>query len=179
MTRILRSFARSDRAAVSIEFVLMVSFFMFFLLTALGAFDYFRAKRRAVLVADTVADLVSRTIAMNDAERDLVFAAGEAVFDRYAFFTEISLAVHSVEEDGSGDPQVIWSEANASSMVRAEGSKITDVAFPEIPSGETAIFAEVRFVYESAVVSFLDRPINFYQFSIRRPRYTTVIGYSD
>jgi len=171
------AFARGRRGSVAIEFAIITPVFMFFLLGALATFDYYRAKRRAVLAADTVADLVARTIAMNDDEMDLVVAAGRAAMDRYATAATVHFGVASISEDEDGNVFVNWSEATSSSLKRTVGSKVTNVTVPEIPSGEVAILAELSFEYKSPVANYLPDGVQYDQFSVRRPRYTAVIGF--
>ena len=176
----IRSFARflkSKAGVVSVEFALITPIFIFFMLGSLGTFDHYRAKRRSVLAVDTAADLVARTIQMNDAERDLIFAAAASMMDRYADASTLSIGIHSVAEDANGDIIVQWSEGSDSTKTRAVGSKVTSVSFPEIPGGETAILAELSFKYRSPIMYFVNADVEFQQFSIRRPRYTAVIAY--
>ncbi|MEL6365331.1 MAG: TadE/TadG family type IV pilus assembly protein [Pseudomonadota bacterium] len=177
MIATFRNFLKSKKGVVSIEFSLIFPVFVFFMLGSLGTWDHYRAKRHSVMAVDTVADLVARTNNMNNAERDLIFASAAVMMDRYADASSLAIGIHSVQDDGGGNIEVLWSQANNGTHSRSVGSFVTDVTFPPIPQGETAILAELSFDYRSPVLYFVNADVPFEQFSIRRPRYVSVIGY--
>ena len=172
--------ARSERGSAAAEFALIAPVLLTLMLGALEIIDLYRAHSKATLASNAVADLVSRTSAMDNTERDLIFAAANAVLDIYGTGVDVEMVVTSIERDGT-DYTVCWSEANGHGTARTAGDAfdIDAEGTPPIRDGESIILAEVGFTYTPRITDLMVSDMRFDRFAFRSPRYVPEIAYGN
>nr|HMN50953.1 hypothetical protein [Xanthobacteraceae bacterium] len=132
-------------------------------------------KRKVVLVAHTVGDLVARDNQITNAEVTAIMDAAKAVFAPYTWNGGLlKIKITSVNINGAGVATVGWSEA-LQDTARAVGSTVT------LPAGLNAantsiIWAEVGYAYTPVIGgAFTGGTVNMFDQLYIRPRLVTTI----
>lgn len=102
---------RDKRGVSAVEFALILPFMVTLYLGGTAITQAIMAKRKVVLVAHTVGDLVARDNVITTAERDAIFDAAKAVFAPYPWSPLLKVRFASVEVNAAGTATVKWSEA--------------------------------------------------------------------
>jgi len=160
-----------------VEFALFVPIMIAILFGSITAFDAYRAGQRVTLTADTIADLISRRVAMDDQARDLLFTTATALLGRFSDANAISLTMTNIVND-DGEIEVLWSEAKGKGEEIDEDDLIK-IALPTIPDGESIILVSVTTQYSPLLISSIFDRSEFSNSIILRPRFTAYIEYGN
>jgi Flp pilus assembly protein TadG len=166
--------ARDKRGVSAVEFAIILPFMAVIYLGGTAATQAIMAKRKVVLVAHTVGDLVARDNSITDDEVTAIFDAAKAVFAPYAWSPNLKIKVSSVKIDAAGAATVAWGEA-FQDTARATSSTVT------LPTGlntanTTIIWAEVTYNFTPPIGgSFTGGTLTLTDQLYIRPRLVTCI----
>ena len=160
-----------------VEFALFVPIMMMIFFGSIAAFDAYRASQRVTLTADTIADLISRRVAMDDQARDLLFTTATALLGRFSNASVVSLTMTNIIND-DGDIEILWSEAKGNGTAIIEDD-LLDLDLPTIPDGESVVLVNVATEYAPLLISSVFDRSEFSNSRILRPRFSAHIDYGD
>ncbi len=176
---------RRDRAGVAaMQFAMIMPVLVFIYVGVVSSFLTARAVQQASNTATTLADLATRVIDMDDDNRDAFFITADALMDRWggasAYGVSITSLINPVEAS-PGDPEVDlsvhWSEATKSELVM-EDTDLVSFELPEIAEGESMILVVVSGTYDRPLAGFgLAEQVTIERYSVRRPRFVSVVDY--
>lgn len=139
----LARFAGDKRGVSAVEFAIILPFMAMLYLGGTALTQAIIVKRKVVLVAHTVGDLVARDNSMTDAEVTAVFDAAKAVFAPYAWNGLLKIKLSSVNINAAGTATVGWGEA-LQDTARANNSSVTLPVGLNTPN-TSIIWAEVTY----------------------------------
>lgn len=140
----LARFVKDRRGVSAIEFALILPFMAILYLGGTALTQAIILKRKVVMVAHTVGDLVARDNIITNSEVTAIFDAAKAVFAPYPNAL-LKIKVSSVKIDGAGSAKVKWGEA-FQDTAREEDDAVT------LPLGlntlnSSIIWAEVSYLF--------------------------------
>lgn len=176
---LLKRLLKCRRGGVMIEFGLITPLLVFLLLNGFEMSRFLILNQKLQRTAMSVADLAARsTVLSNDDFTDL-FAAGNEVFRPFELLTDGSVILSSVNEDGSGNPQVAWQRQNGAllvnSLIGIEGGGATLEDNALIGDGQTLIVAEVFYDFEP-LIGMMPGSRQVYHRAFYRPRLVLEVG---
>lgn len=145
----LARFSGDKRGVSAVEFAIILPFMAMLYLGGTAITQAIIVKRKVVLVAHTVGDLVARDNNVTNAEVTAIFDAAKAVFAPYDWTSLLKIKITSVNVNGSGTATVGWSDA-LQDTARATNSSVT------LPTGLNApntsiIWTEVSYNFTPPV----------------------------
>lgn len=157
---ILKSFFGDRRGSILVELAFAVPIV---LVMVMGTFDtarYLLLHQKMDRVAATMADLVSRPVAISGAEIDTMFNAAVGLLEPFDLANQGRVVVSSVSQATGDSPRIDWQHAGAGSLAASsELGAVGEVA--SLPGGftmrdgENVIVAEVFFDFEAMFVGDL------------------------
>lgn len=142
-------FARDKRGVSAVEFAIILPFMAMLYLGGTAITQAIIVKRKVVLVAHTVGDLVARDNNMTNAEVTAVFDAAKAVFAPYAWNGLLKIKVTSVNVSAAGTATVGWGES-LQDTARAPNASVTLPTGLNTPS-TSIIWTEVSYNFTPPV----------------------------
>jgi Flp pilus assembly protein TadG len=141
----LVTFAKDKRGVSAVEFAILLPLMLTLFFGSVELSQGIAADRKVTMTARTVADLVSQTTSVNNADVTNSFNAATAVMSPYPS-SPLKVTVSSVVIDDKGKATVAWSDTYQGTA-RAKGSTITVPAALNIPSS-SLILGEVQYDYK-------------------------------
>ncbi|HTP75975.1 MAG TPA: TadE/TadG family type IV pilus assembly protein [Rhizomicrobium sp.] len=173
MLRKLFSFARARDGLAAVEFALIAPVMVTFFLGAIELTDAMGCNSRVVNLASTASDLVAQETQISNAGIANVYSALNSIVYPYPT-TNIEIVITSVVDDGHGGGKVAWSDAQ-NTTARAVNSAVV-VPTGVIPTGGSAILAEVTYPYTSPLSDFIVGPVNMTSQFYERPRRSATVA---
>lgn len=162
----MRRFSK-DRSGVSaVEFALILPVFAVLFFGSVEVSFLLTVDRKVTQTASTLGDLVARGTSISSDEMNDIFAASSAIFAPYNGATA-QMRVTSIEQK-NGNVKVVWSRAKNMSPY-SEGQSLT-VPNGLLSNGQTVIFAEVNYDYNSTLGFFLPSTQKMDESFYLRPR---------
>jgi Flp pilus assembly protein TadG len=167
-------FNRDKRGVSAVEFAMILPFMAMLYLGGTAVTQAIIVKRKVVLVAHTVGDLVARDNSITNSEVTAIFDAAKAVFAPYTWSPLLKIKVTSVRINAAGAATVAWGEA-LQDTARTPGSTIT------LPTGlnaanTTIIWAEVSYNFTPPIGgAFTGGTITLTDQLYIRPRLVTCV----
>jgi Flp pilus assembly protein TadG len=170
----LANFSRDKRGVSAVEFAIVLPFMAILYLGGTAVTQGIIVKRKVVLVAHTVGDLVARDNNITNAEVTAIFDAAKAVFAPYAWSSLLKIKISSININAAGTATVGWSEA-LQDTARPVNSTITLPAGLNAPS-TSIIWAEVSYSFTPTIGgSFTGGAVAMKDQLYIRPRLVTTI----
>jgi Flp pilus assembly protein TadG len=170
----LARLSRDKRGVSAVEFAIILPFMAMLYLGGTALTQGIIVKRKVVLVAHTVGDLVARDNSITNAEVTAIFDAAKAVFAPHAWSPRLKIKVSSVRVNAAGAATVAWSEA-LQDTARPANSSITLPTGLNTPN-TTVIWAEVGYDFTPTIgTSFTGGTITMFDQLYIRPRLVTCI----
>lgn len=167
-------FADDKRGVSAVEFAIILPFMAMLYLGGTALTQGIIVKRKVVLVAHTVGDLVARDNSITNAEVNAIFDAAKAVFAPYAWSTLLKIKVTSVNINAAGTATVGWGEA-FQDTARPVNSTITLPTGLNTPS-TSIIWAEVSYNFTPPIGgAFTGGTLTLTDQLYIRPRLVTTI----
>lgn len=175
--RLLR-FCRDDRAAVSVEAILMLPLLFWILIATFVYWDAFRAVNTHVKATYTVADMIARQLGpvntnfITGLDRVHKFVSNAGNADSWLRITSIQYNA------ATNSYTVLWSRSTGSvpALTTATLAPLRD-RLPVMADADTAIIVEAWRVFREMVrVGVGDRTL--YEFTVMRPRFLSPIPFS-
>lgn len=156
-----------DRSGVSaIEFALILPVFAVLFFGSIEVSFLLTVDRKVTQTASTLGDLVARGTTISKTEMNDIFAASSAIFAPYDGSTA-KMRVTSIEQK-NGKVKVVWSRAKNMSPY-SDGQSMT-IPNGLLSNGQTVIFAEVNYDYNSTLGFFLPSTQKMDESFYLRPR---------
>lgn len=160
---------RRGVAAVEFAFILPILIVLYF--GAIEISNAVMADRKLTNLTSTVADLVSQTKTVDDAELQDIFTSASAILVPYPT-DGLTIVLSSVVIDADGNATVDWSEAGPhGGTARATGSSMALPNGLAVPN-TSLIVAEVTYVYTSILEKLIGEGITLSDTFYLRPRVT-------
>lgn len=173
LNALLRRFRKDDSGLSALEFAIIAPVMLTSLLGAVEVSNGMLADRKVTLVTSTIADLAAQDKNITNAEMNDIFAAGAAVMYPMGA-APLRMRISSVVADAtSGATTVAWS-SSTNMPARGAGTPIT-VPTGMVPNGGSVIFAEVEYLYTSAIGEFLTSGVTVKDKFYLRPRRTVKV----
>lgn len=163
----LAAFGRDQRGVSALEFALIAPLMIAMYFGMCEFAQGYMAQKRTGHVASVVADLAAQDEVLTTLEVNDIFAAGQTIMQPYPA-NELTQRLSSVTVDSNGIARIDWSRGSGMTP-RAVASTVTlpaDLA----ARGESVIFSEVSFNYESPIGAFLPGTTQFSRVYYLRPR---------
>jgi Flp pilus assembly protein TadG len=177
MNYVLRSFelvqrklgglARDDRGVSAVEFAMMLPLMLTLYLGAVELSQGVGADRKVTLTARTVADLVSQTASINNADMTNSLNAAAAVMAPYPI-SNLKVTVSSVQIDSSGKATIVWSDT-LNGAARAANSSVTLPTALVVPN-TWLIWSEVQYSYKPTIGYVVSGTLTLKDQSFMTPR---------
>jgi Flp pilus assembly protein TadG len=170
LNRHLNPFRRllGDRSGVSaVEFALILPIM---LTLYLGGNEFGHAltiKRKVTHVASTVADLITQSKSVTNADIENIFNVASAIMTPYSA-SDVTIRVAMIKIDADNNATVMWSAARHETPLVAD----SPVTLPdEVDTADTYVLStEVHFPYHPAIGFTLTGPIDLWDLFYLRPR---------
>jgi Flp pilus assembly protein TadG len=167
-------FRSSRHGVAAVEFALIVPVMLLLLLGTFEVSQAIAAKRKAVLTASTVANIVTQytNISASQTMPDILNASASVLIP---FSSNNAIVVVScISIDAQGIAKIAWSQALPSGDARTVGQIVTVPAALDVPS-TSLIFGETTYAY-TPVVDFMNLGTsNLYSSVYMLPRSATTI----
>lgn len=153
ISTLFAKFKADETASLTMEFVLILPVLMTWFLGSIIFFDAFNSKATAQRTAHTIADILSRQTATNNAFIDDLLEVQNRMLPREQVGW---VRVTSIQKDLAGDLSVLWTYSTDASATDLEIDDIPEGVLPEIANGESIILVDtsVPFVPISDWVGF-------------------------
>ena len=166
---ILRRLAGDRRGVSAVEFALLAPIMIAFYFGLAEFCQGFMAQKRMGHASAMVADLVSQTDIITPAQLDDVFEIGGLIMKPFSA-NPLKLRVSQLTRDNNGVVKVVWSRGKGW-IARTVGSTVT-IPAGLIDNGETIIFSEATYDYDSPVDYLMPAITRFSHTYYLRPRLT-------
>ncbi|MEO1406567.1 MAG: TadE/TadG family type IV pilus assembly protein [Pseudomonadota bacterium] len=178
-----KELSKKDSGVAAVEFALCLPLLILLYLSSFSIVDYLRSIRQVTNSMNTIAELSSRRIDLDDGERDALFSTAEALLDTSAEGVEMDLSITSVvntaDEADAVEYEVRWSEGTSSSITVSTG-ELTSFVLPELSRNESVILVAVRAEITPSIVAFdLPSSIEITRYAVRKPRFVSEVQYLD
>lgn len=161
-----------DKSGVSaVEFALILPVFALLFFGSVELSFLMTVDRKVTQTASALGDLTARGTVMTEAEVDDIFSASSAIFSPYNGATA-EMRVTSITQD-AGTVEVAWSRAKNMSAY-SPGDTVT-VPTGLLSDGQSIIFAEVSYDYDSTLGFFLQKSQTLSEEFYLRPRRVTSV----
>ena len=175
----LKKLGRCRRGGVLLEFGLITPILVFLLLNGFEMARFLILNQKLQRTAMSVADLAARDDVLDTNDFTNLFAAGNEVFKPFALDTDGRVILSSINEDGSGNPQVAWQRQSgtltANSLIGFEGGAAVLEEPTLIGDGQTLIVAEVFYDFEP-LIGVIPGSRQVYHRAFYRPRLVLEVG---
>lgn len=167
LKQLILRFRKEDSGLSALEFAIIVPVMLTSLLGAVELSNGMLADRKVTLVTSTIADLTAQDTNVTSSDMADIWAAGAAVMHPMGA-APLRMRISSVVADSNGVTRVEWSCAR-SMTARAANSSIVIPAGMVAPNG-SVIFAEVEYLYTSAIGELLTSGVTVRDSFYLRPR---------
>lgn len=161
---LLRTLLADRHAASAVEFALILPMMVVLLFGSIEIALLSHADRRVTQVSSAVADLVTRSAEVTEGDVEGIFDISTALLRPFNT-DDLQMRVTGAYVAPNGDYRVRWS-LGRDFVPRSENSKITDVKFAELQTGDTLILAETAYTYTplaGVLPEVTLRKVTFYQ----------------
>lgn len=170
----LRRLIRENRGISAVEFALLVPVMVTLFLGGSEITQGITIKRKTTIATRTIADLVSQSSTLTDADITAIFTATSAVLAPYPA-TNLKLVITSVQIDANNAATVVWSSGHNGGTARTAGTPVT------LPTGLNAfpktslIWAEAEYHYTPTIGYVISGSIDLKDKLYLRPRLVNCI----
>jgi Flp pilus assembly protein TadG len=160
-------FAGDERGVSAVEFAMLLPLMLTLYLGTVEISQGISADRKVTLTARSVADLVSQTTSVNNAEMNNSLNAATAVMTPFPT-NKLKLTVSSVNIDDTGKATVDWSDS-LNGTPRAKGSSVTVPTALNVPNS-SLIWSEVQYSYTPTIGYLISGTLTLKDQIYMRPR---------
>jgi Flp pilus assembly protein TadG len=170
--RKLAGLAGDERGVSAVEFAMMLPLMLTLYLGAVELSQGVGADRKVTLTARTVADLVSQTSSINNADMTNSLNAAAAVMAPYPI-GNLKVTVSSVQIDSSGKATIVWSDT-LNGAARAVNSTVTLPSALLVPN-TSLIWSEVQYAYKPTIGYVISGTLTLKDQSFMAPRLSASV----
>lgn len=179
--RALTGWWRDQQALAATEFALIFPLLFMMLLGTVELGNGLMANQKAIMASQMMADLITRSEAVTNAQLAEAKAAGRLAlspFDGEAVGFDIISIRYVADSNDPGpepDPQIVWRNTDNMGGFEAEADVIKDKVLPLALLGDGVLVVYVRYPYRSAFGSRFVGDLNMIEVSYARGRKNPVI----
>lgn len=178
MTRFLQKLRHDQRGNFAVELAFAMPVLMLLFLVGIEFTRFMLIHQKVERTAATIADLVSQSEGMSEAEMANLFMATEYVMEPFELGTAGAVIVSSISAKGGAAPRINWQRfyggGSGGSMFGSEGETADLPDGFIVRDGESLIACEAFYVYEPAIVQGVLEPDTIYRWSVFRPRFSSL-----
>ncbi len=177
----LKLWWRDQQALAATEFALIFPILFMMLLGTVELGSAIMANQKAVMASQMVADLITRSEAVTNAQLNETKAAGRLALspfdgDSVGFdIVSIRYLPDSHDEGPEPDPEIVWRHTDNMGGFEADVDEIKDKVLPLALVGDGVVIVYVRFPYRSAFGSRFVGDLNMIEVSYARGRKNPVV----
>ena len=176
MMRRLRRLPGAREGVAAVEFALLAPFLILAYIGMANLAEAYFAQRRAVHMANTIADLTSQSTAVSAANLNDYFSIGALVMAPFPT-TTLGQRISSITANSNGTPQVDWSQGSGSLSGLVKGSTVT-VPDAVLKAGQSVIEADVSYSYSNPIAWILPKALTFTKTAYLKPRQSLQVSYT-
>lgn len=180
---ILRRFHTDARGIIAVEVAMAMPVILILILSGIDVTRYVLLHQKLERTAATMADLVSQSLAMSDAELNALAAAAEEVLDPYDLMADGGLVVSSIANGDGAGARVAWQRSFGSaadaSRFGPQGGAATLPATFVVREGENAIGVEVMYDFVPIFAFSVLETGTIDSMALFRPRFANLTGISS
>lgn len=166
-------FAGDGRAVSSIEFAILAPLMITIYLGGVEITQAVTADRKTTLVARTIADLVSQSTCVSNADMTNILNASAAVASPFPT-SNLRVVVSNVAIDNAGKATIAWSDT-LNGTARAVGQVITLSSTLAIPN-TSLIWGETYYDYKPTVGYVVTGTLTMYDQIYMKPRQSATVN---
>lgn len=180
-TGMLGEWWRDQRAVAATEFAIIFPILFMMLLATVELGNGIMANQKTIMASQVVADLITRTEAVTNAQLSEAKAAGRLALNPFAGdsvgFDIVSLKFDPDSSDAGDepDPVIVWRNTENMQGYEAEAEDIKDKVLPLALVGDGVIVVYVRFPYKSPFGQRFIGDLNMIEISYARGRKNPVV----
>lgn len=174
----LRRLRRDERGNFAVELAFSMPVMIVLLLVGIEFTRFMLINQKVERTAATIADLVSQSEGMSEAEMANLFMATEYVMEPFDLTGAGTVIVSSISAKNGGPARINWQRfyggGSNGSMFGSEGD-IADL--PDgfvVRDGEALIACETYYVYEPTIIQDVLKPETIQRWSVFRPRFSSL-----
>jgi hypothetical protein len=175
MTRILQTLRRDKRGTLAVELAFAMPVLMLLFFVGIEFTRYMLIVQKVERTSATIADLVSQSEGMSEAEMNSLFSAVEFVMDPFELAGSGIVIVSSISADGSAAPRINWQRFYGGAGGSLFGNENEDADLPEgfvVRDGESMVATETFYDYEPMIFQDVLEGHTIYRWSVFRPRFS-------
>lgn len=165
--------AKDERGVSAVEFAMLLPLMVSLYLGAVEVSQGIGADRKVTLTARTIADLVSQTTSINNADMTNSLNAASAVIAPFSA-AQLKVVVSSIKIDAQGKATIAWSDT-LNGTARAVGSTVTLPSALAIPNS-SLIWSEVSYNYKPVIGYVVSGTLNLKDQIYMRPRMSDSVA---
>lgn len=180
----LKTWWRDQQALAATEFALVFPMLFMMLVGTIELGNALMANQKAIMASQMVADLITRSELVTNAQLAETKAAGRLAlspFDGSAVgfdIVSIRYVADSADEGPEPDPVIVWRDTDNMGGLQAEVDDIKDKVLPLALLGDGVVVVYVRYPYQSAFGSRFVGDLNMIEVSYARGRKIPVVARS-
>lgn len=178
ITDLIRRFGRNDRGNFLIELAFAMPVMAGLLLTGVEFTRYLLINQKLERTSATIADLVSQSHGMSEAEMASLFSATDMIMEPFNLSADGSLVVSSIGATGSSPARINWQRAygggSGGSEFGPQGAVANLPSGLEVRDGETMVAAEAFYDYEPVIFQEILEARTLYRWAVFRPRFSAL-----
>ena len=163
---------RDQRGVSAVEFALLLPLMVTLYLGSVEVSQGISVDRKVTMTARTVADLVSQSTTITNANMSDILNASASVIYPYATGS-LQVKVSSINIDANGNATVAWSDAY-NTAARAVGSSVT-LPSALVINNSTVIWSEVQYSYRPTIGYVITGTLTLKDQLYMAPRLSTSI----
>jgi Flp pilus assembly protein TadG len=171
--RKLGGLAGDERGVSAIEFAMLLPLMLTLYLGAVELSQGVGADRKVTLTARTIADLVSQTASINNADMTNSLNAATAVMAPFPV-SNLKVTVSSIKIDATGKATIDWSDT-LNGTAHGKDSSVTLPAALVVPN-TSLIWSEVQYSYKPAIGYVISGTLTLKDQSYMTPRQSASVG---
>lgn len=167
------SFVADTRGVSAVEFAMILPLMLSLYIGSIEVSNGVATSRKLGATARTLADLVSQSTTVTNADMTNIFSASSAVMTPYPE-TTLTAVVTAVNIDANGVAKVAWSDGK-NTAARSVNSAVTLPAALAVPNTQL-IWSELKYTYTPAIGYVVTGNINLSEQSFVRPRQGNAVA---
>lgn len=178
-TRIAHRFGRDTAGLAALEFAFIAPVMVLLFFAIIELSDALSASRRTALAVNTLADLASQEVELDNTDiADLFIGVGN-IIDTGQIDVEFRL-VSVVRDNSDGTIKVDWSRDSNNGTPYAEDSPFEGLSDDTLLDDSSSLMvAEVTYLYSSSLTQFVVEALTFEKQATRWPRRSFSVAYCD
>jgi len=170
--------SRDQRGNFAVELAFAMPVLVVLFMVGIEFTRFMLIHQKVERTAATIADLVSQSEGMSEAEMANLFMATEYVMEPFDLVGAGTVIVSSISAKDGGQPRINWQRfyggGSNGSMFGDEGDAADLPDGFIVRDGEALVACEAYYVYEPAIIQDVLEPETIHRWSVFRPRFSSL-----